>query len=185
MFEDLIKAETDHMEKAMKMLKDEYLKLRTGRASPTILDTLRVDYFGTPTPLKQMAAVSAPEARLIVIQPWDASAISEIEKAIQKSELGLSPQNDGKVIRLPIPTLTEERRKELVKVVNKLAEDCRVAIRNVRRTGMEDLKKAEKDKKASADDVKRGQTKIQEMTDGYIKKVDQLAEGKSKEILEV
>ena len=185
MIDPVTKTTLDHMEKALKVLKDEFSKLRTGRASPAILDMVRVDYYGTMTPLTQMATVNTPDARMLVVQPWDISAIPAIEKAIQKSELGLSPQNDGKVIRLPIPPLTQERRKDLVKVVNKLAEDSRIAIRNVRRNAMEELKQGEKDKKLSQDDHKRGQAKIQETTDVYIKKVDTLVETKSKEILEL
>jgi len=185
MVDNIFKDVTDRMEKALGTVKAEFGKIRTGRASPAILDTIRVDYYGTMTALNQMATVNAPEPRLLIIQPWDASAIGEIEKAIQKSELGLSPQNDGKVIRLPIPTLTEERRKDLVKVVNKFAEEGRVAVRNVRRDGMEALKKAEKDKSISQDDHKRAQEKVQTLTDDYIKKIDALVQSKSKEILEI
>lgn len=174
-----------HMDKALKVLKDEFAKLRTGRASTALIDGVRVDYYGNPTPLNQMATITAPEARLLVVQPWDPGSLSDIEKALQKADLGVAPQNDGKIIRIPIPPMTEERRKELVKLVHKYGEECRVAVRNVRRTGMEELKAAEKEKKITADDHKRGQTKIQELTDGYIKKVDQLVESKSKEILEV
>jgi ribosome recycling factor len=174
-----------HMDKALAVLKDEFGKLRTGRASTALIDTLRVEYYGTPTPLNQMATITAPEARLLVVQPWDPSALGEIEKTLMKADLGVSPQNDGKLIRIPLPPMTEERRKELVKLIHKHGEECRIAIRNVRRNGMEELKTAEKDKKMTQDEHKKGQTKVQELTDSHIKKVDQLVESKSKEILEV
>ncbi|MFH1262066.1 MAG: ribosome recycling factor [Pseudomonadota bacterium] len=173
------------MDKALAVLKDEFCKLRTGRASTALIDTLRVDYYGTPTPLNQMATITAPEARLLVVQPWDPSALGEIEKTLMKADLGVSPQNDGKLIRIPLPPMTEERRKDLVKLIHKHGEECRIAIRNVRRNGMEELKTAEKDKKMTQDEHKKGQTKVQELTDSHIKKVDQLVETKSREILEV
>ena len=185
MVENIHKDITQRMEKALGVLKNEFSKIRTGRATPAILDSVKVDYYGTLTPLTQMATINAPEPRMLIVQPWDMSAIGEIEKAIQKSELGLTPQNDGKIIRLPIPPLTEERRKDLVKVINKFGEECRVNIRNVRRDGMEAVKKAEKDKAISQDDSKRAQEKVQAMTDDYIKKVDTLIASKSKELLEI
>jgi len=185
MFEAITKNLEVRMEKAVHSLKDELAKLRTGRASSALLDTIRVDYYGTSTPLKQMASVTTPEPRLIVVQPWDQNALAEIEKAMQKADLGIVPQNDGKLIRLPIPPLTEERRKELVKVAGKYAEECRIGVRGARRGGIDELKQAEKDKKISEDENKRGQVKVQEMTDAYIKKIDQIIENKSKEILEV
>lgn len=173
------------MEKALKVFQDELSKVRTGRASGSILDHITVDYYGTMTPIAQMASVSVPEARLIIVQPWDQSALPAIEKAIQKSDIGIVPQNDGKTIKLPIPALTEDRRKEMVKQVNKLAEECRVSVRNVRRSGMDDIKKMEKDKKITEDESKVVQDKIQAATDVSIKKVDQIAEKKAKELLEV
>lgn len=185
MLDQVMKNLTAHMEKAQASLKEEFAKLRTGRASIALVDGIRVDYYGTPTPLNQISTITAPEPRLLVIQPWDPGALSTIEKALQKADLGVSPQNDGKIIRVPIPPMTEERRKDLVKLVHRYGEECRVAIRNIRRTGMEELKNAEKDKKMSQDDHKKGQTKVQELTDNHIKKVDQLIEIKSKEILEV
>ncbi len=185
MFEAFEKTLKEHMDKAFATLKHEFARLRSGRATPALLDGIRVDYYGTPTALNQMASINVPEPRLLVVQPWDQSSLATIEKAIQKSDLGLTPQNDGKIIRLPIPALTEDRRKDLTKVIHKHGEDCRIAIRNIRRTGMEDLKKMEKDKKISQDDHKREEKKVQEMTDGYIKKVDESVEGKSKEILEL
>ncbi len=184
MFEETMKNLEDHMEKTLKVLGDEFSQLRTGRASSALVDSITVDYYGTSTPLNQMATISTPEPRMLIVQPWDQSAIGEIEKAILKSELGIVPQNDGKFIRLPIPSLTEERRKELVKLANKYGEDTKVAVRNVRRQGMDDLKQAEKDKKISEDDHKKGQQKIQELTDAYVKKVDEIVGQKSKEILE-
>ncbi|MFH1018374.1 MAG: ribosome recycling factor [Pseudomonadota bacterium] len=182
MLENIYKDVTEKMEKALSGLKGEYSKIRTGRASPALLDTIRVDYYGNPTPLTKMATVSAPEARLLVIQPWDQSSLQAIEKAIQKSELGLTPMSDGKIIRLPIPPLTEDRRKDLVKLVHKFAEEGRVGVRNIRRHAMEDLKK---EGKISEDDQKRAHTKIQTITDDYVKKVDALTQAKSKEVLEV
>ena len=185
MTDTLIKDLTEKMEKGLKVFQDELTKIRTGRASAGMLETVRVDYYGTPTPVSQMASVNVPEPRLIVIQPWDQSALPLIEKAIQKSDLGIVPQNDGKSIKLPIPALTEERRKDLVKQVNKLAEECRAPLRNIRRAGMDELKKAEKDKSITEDDSKSLQDKVQAMTDATIKKVDQFSEKKSKELLEV
>lgn len=185
MLDTLQKDLTDKMEKGLKVFQDELTKIRTGRASASMLETVRVDYYGTPTPISQMASINVPEPRLIVVQPWDQGALALIEKAIQKSDLGVVPQNDGKAIKLPIPALTEDRRKDFVKQVNKLAEECRVAVRNIRRTGMDEIKKAEKDKKVAEDESKGLQDKVQAMTDSYIKKIDQIAEKKSKELLEV
>lgn len=185
MFDQIAKDLKGKMEKSLTNLQEELAKLRTGRASVALLDMIRVDYYGTPTPLNQMATINVPEPRLLVVQPWDQSAISDIEKAIQKSDLGLVPQNDGKLIRLPIPPLTEDRRKELVKIANKYGEENRVAIRSIRRVGIDEIKKAEKDKKFSEDDSKRAQSKVQEMTDSYIQRIEQMIENKSKEILEV
>ena len=185
MLDQIMKNLQSHMDKALVVLKDEFSKLRTGRASTALIDGVRVDYYGSPTPLNQMATISTPEARLLVVQPWDPSALPLIEKALQKADLGVSPQNDGKLIRIPIPPMTEERRKDLVKLIHKYGEECRIAIRNIRRQGMEELKTAEKDKKMSQDDHKKGQAKVQELTDLEIKKVDQLVDAKSKEILEV
>jgi len=185
MVDATIKDSSDKMEKALKVFQDELSKVRTGRASANILDHISVDYYGTLTPIGQMASVNVPEARLIIVQPWDQSALPAIEKAIQKSDIGIVPQNDGKVIKLPIPALTEDRRKEMVKQVNKLAEECRIAVRNVRRSAMDDVKKLEKDKKIAEDESKTTQDKIQAMTDASTKKVDQIAEKKAKELLEV
>ncbi len=173
------------MEKAISDLQHEMAAIRTGRASLSILDHIRVDYYGTPTPLNQVANLHVPEPALITIQPWDVSQIGPIEKAIRVSDLGLNPANDGKVIRLPIPPLTEERRKDLVKKLHGAAEHHRVAVRNIRRDGNEAVKKLLKDKKVTEDDEKKALDEIQKMTDGYMQKIDQAAKTKEKEILEI
>ena len=172
------------MEKSLDSLKREFSKVRTGRASISLLDGIKVDYYGTQTPLNQLATLSVPEPRLITIQPWDATVIKEIEKAIQKSDLGLTPVNDGKIIRVSIPPLTEQRRVELVKVVKKMAENCKVSIRNHRRDINEELKLKKKDKEGSEDEFFKGQKEVQDITDDYIKKCDDLTQVKEKEILE-
>jgi ribosome recycling factor len=173
------------MEKAVSDLQHEAASIRTGRASLGILDHIRVDYYGTPTPLNQVANLHVPEPSLITIQPWDVSQIGPIEKAIRTSDLGLNPSNDGKVIRLPIPPLTEERRKELVKKLHGIAEHHRVGVRNVRRDGNEAVKKLLKDKKITEDDDKKAHDDIQKLTDAYMLKIDQAAKTKEKEILEI
>ena len=180
-FEDL----KDRMGKSIESLKREYSRLRTGRASISLLDGIRVSYYDTPTPLNQMASLAVPEPRLIVIQPWDKTAIEDIEKAILKSELGLTPMNDGKVIRISIPPLTEERRKELVKVARKMSEENKVAIRNIRRDANEMLKDLKKEKEISEDDLFRSQEEVQKATDQFISLVDELCAAKEKEILEI
>jgi ribosome recycling factor len=172
------------MEKSLDSLKRDFSKVRTGRASISLLDGIKVDYYGTLTPLNQLATLSVPEPRLITIQPWDATVIKEIEKAIQKSDLGLTPVNDGKIIRVSIPPLTEQRRVELVKVIKKMAENCKVSIRNHRRDINEDLKRKKKDKEVSEDEFFKGQKEVQDITDDYIKKCDELTQTKEKEILE-
>ena len=173
------------MEKTLSSLKADLNKVRTGRASLALFDDIRVDYYGTSTPLNQMATLSVPEPRLITIQPWDTSIIGEIEKAILKSELGVTPASDGKIIRISIPRLTEERRKELVKVVKKMAEGAKVAVRNIRREANEQLKGLEKDKKISQDQLRQWIDKVQVSTDKYIKRVDEVLAAKEKEILEI
>jgi ribosome recycling factor len=179
----LVKDIEARMNAAVETLTREFVSVRTGRASAGLLDTVRVDYYGTPTPLNQMASVSVPDARTLVIQPWEASQLGAIEKAIMKSELGLTPVNDGKVIRLVMPSLTEERRKQLAKTVHKIAEDARVAIRNIRREANDKLKAMAKDKKVSADEERRGHDQIQKTTDRFIAKVDELLKKKEQEIL--
>jgi ribosome recycling factor len=184
--EDKIYAEaTAKMEKTIVTLKNDLNKVRTGRASLALLDDIRIDYYGTPTPLNQMATLAVPESRLITIQPWDPTTIGEIEKAILKSELGLTPMNDGKIIRINIPRLTEERRKELVKVVKKMGEGARVALRNIRRDANEQVKGLEKNKKISQDQLHQWMDKVQTATDKYIEKVDTVLSAKEKEILEI
>jgi ribosome recycling factor len=173
------------MEKAVSDLQHEMASIRTGRASLGILDHIRVDFYGTPTPLNQVANLHVPEASLITIQPWDVSQIGPIERAIRTSDLGLNPANDGKIIRLPIPPLTEERRKELVKKLHGIAEHHRVAVRNVRRDGNEAVKKLLKDKKITEDEDKKAHDDTQKLTDAYMLKIDSAAKNKEKEILEI
>jgi len=184
MIESIYQETKDSMGKSIDALKNELNKVRTGRASLTILDGIRVDYYGTLTPLNQMATLSVPESRLIAIQPWDVSVIKEIEKAILKSDLGLTPSNDGKIIRISIPPLTEERRKELVKVINKISEDHKVAVRNIRRDSNELLKGLKKDGDISEDDAFKAQDQVQKITDEHIKLIDDVNKDKEKEILE-
>jgi ribosome recycling factor len=179
-------ADAEHrMQSAITALQRELDAVRTGRARPALVETLKVEYYGTPTPLNQMATINAPEPRLITIQPWDKSQLGTIEKAIQKSDLGLTPTNDGNIIRLAIPALTEDRRKELVKVVHKKSEDGRVAVRNVRRDSLEHLRKAQHDKEISDDDERRAQDRLQKITDKYVAEVDQHGQAKEQELLEV
>ena len=173
------------MQKSVDNLKEEYVTIRAGRANPHILDRLRVDYYGTPTPIQQVANVSVPEARMIQIAPWEKSLIKDIEKAILASDLGLTPANDGKVIRLVFPELTEERRKELVKDVKKKGEEAKVAIRNIRRDANDAVKKEAKANEISEDDQKQLEDKIQKLTDEYVKKIDQAIDAKSTEVMTV
>ena len=177
-------ASIQRMEKSIAALKDEFNAIRTGRASASLFDKVRVDYYGTPTPLNQTATISVPEARSVVIQPFDKSLIGEIEKAIQKSELGLNPSNDGKLIRIAIPPLTAERRKELVKQAKATAENSRVAIRNIRRDGNDELKKMQKDSKLTEDELKTAEEALQKSTDKFIADINKLLEAKEKEITE-
>ena len=182
---DVEAAAKARMDKAITGMQHEMAGIRTGRASVSIFDNLRVDYYGTPTPLNQVANLHVPEPSLITIQPWDVSQIVAIEKAIRTSDLGLNPGNDGKLIRVPIPALTEERRKEIVKRVHHVAEEHRVALRNVRRDANEQLKKLLKDKAISEDEERRALDEVQKMTDSYILKIDGTSKAKEKEILEV
>ena len=174
----------DRMNKAVEHYRHEVSTIRTGRASTNILDVVKVDYYGTPTPLNNIAHVTVPEGQLIVIQPFDPSSLEIIEKAIMSSDVGLTPNNDGSVIRLNIPSLTEERRKDLVKVVHKIIEEGRVAVRNIRRDANELLKKSEKDHDLSEDNLKRATDNIQEMTDEYIKNLNQIQDAKEKDIMD-
>jgi ribosome recycling factor len=173
------------MDRTIESLKKDLGSIRTGRASLSIFDGIMVDYFGTPTPINHVATLSVPESRLITIQPFDPKSIGDIEKAIQKSDLGLNPGNDGKIIRVAIPTLTEERRKEIVKVVHKRGEEAKISLRNIRREGNDEMKKIEKDEHLSEDDTKRAVEEIQKLTDSYIKKVDETVAHKEEEVMEV
>lgn len=175
----------NRMNKVLTNLKSEFATIRTGRASTALLDKILVDYYGTPTPVNQVATISVPEPKMILIQPWETNMLQVIEKAILKSDLGLTPNNDGKVIRLILPDMTAERRKELVKYAKKKAEEAKVSIRNIRREYNDMLKKMEKNKEISEDDSKRSQEEIQKITDKYIDKADEILENKEKEIMEV
>jgi len=183
--EQVKKVAEGKMKKSVHALLDEFNTIRTGRASAALFEKIQVEYYGQNVPINQVATISVPEARLVVIQPWDKAVLAEIEKAIQKSELSVNPNNDGKVIRINIPPLTEERRKELVKVTKNMAEQTRIAIRNIRRDANEELKKKQKSSELSEDESKRGMDEIQKVTDKYIKEVNELLEKKEKEILEV
>ncbi|MEQ8163794.1 MAG: ribosome recycling factor [Smithellaceae bacterium] len=175
----------DDMEKTISALDKSFSRVRTGRASVSLLDGIKVDYYGAPTPIAQVATLSVPESRLIVITPWDVTALGAIEKAIQKSDLGLMPSNDGKIIRLSIPPLTEERRKELVKVVKKMSEEAKIKLRNARRDANEELKDAKKNNKMAEDQVFTAQDEVQKLTDAGIQKVDKILAAKEKEIMEI
>jgi len=175
----------ERMKKTISSLRDEFNGVRTGRASPALLDKIRVDYYGQKTPISQVATISVPEARLIVIQPWDRTLFSEIEKAILRSELALNPSNDGKVIRIAIPPLTEQRRKELAKTAKAIAEQSRVAVRNIRRDGLEDLKKMQSKDHLPEDQLKKEEEELQKLTDSYISQISKVLEEKEKEIMEV
>lgn len=175
----------EKMNKTINALVNEYASIRAGRANPAILDKVTVDYYGTPTPVNQMAAVSVPDARTLLIQPWDKSTLKSIEKAIQTSDIGLNPQNDGSVLRLQFPPLTEERRRELVKGVSKFAEEAKVAIRSVRRDALEKLKDMKKKADITEDDLKNGEKKMQDLTDKFCKEIDGIAAKKEKEIMEI
>jgi len=185
MEQELKRKTNDRMNRTIEVLKREFAAIRTGRASLALLDGIVVNYYDTPTPLQQLASLSIPESRQIAIQPWDPKIIGEIEKSILKSDLDLTPMNDGKIIRINIPSLTEERRKQLVKTVRKKAEEAKVAIRNIRRDTNEELKKSEKEKHLSEDVVKKLFDEIQKITDSFIAKVDEVLAGKEKEIMEV
>src|SRR5881296_1465301 len=183
--EEFIAGAGSRMDKSVEHARSEFNTVRTGRASSGLLDRITVDYYGTPTPLKQLATINVPEPRMLTIQPFDPSSVKAIEKAIQESDLGLTPSNDGKLIRLPIPQLTEERRKELVKVVKHLAEEGRVAVRNVRRDVMHDLKQLVDSGDVGADDEHRSEERVQKLTDDHVHKIDDLLKRKEAEIMEV
>ena len=185
MVNDIIASHEERMQKSIEAVKREFGSLRAGRATPSLRDKVMVEYYGTPTPVNQIANVSVPEPRMIIIQPYEKSILHDIEVAIMKSELGLSPNSDGTAIRLSIPALTQERRQELVKTVNKKAEEAKVAIRNLRRDGNDAVKKLEKAKEITEDESKKGQEKIQKLVDKYIKLVDTTRDSKEKEVMEV
>ena len=175
----------EKMDKCLTSLERDFDAIRAGRANPAVLDKVMVDYYGVPTPINQMAAVSVPEARLLVVQPWDASTLKEIEKAINTADIGINPQNDGKVIRLSFPQLTEEHRKNLQKDISKRGEEAKVAIRNVRRDAMDDIKKLKKDNEITEDEQKDGEKKLQDITDDFVKQADSITKKKEEEILSI
>ncbi len=185
MLDDVYQEVEHKMERSLDALRRDLSRIRTGRASLALLDGIKIDYYGTPTPLNQVATLAVPESRLITIQPWDKSQLATVEKAIMSSDLGLTPTNDGALIRLSIPALTAERRKELVKQVKKMGEDSKIALRNVRRDGNETLKSFEKDKLVSEDDMRRGQEQVQKITDRFIASVDDILQTKEHEVMEV
>ncbi|HIE52821.1 MAG TPA: ribosome recycling factor [Armatimonadetes bacterium] len=184
MDEVLLDAE-ERMEKSVEVTRREFATVRTGRASPALVENIRVDYYGTPTPLYQLATITVPEPRLLVISPWDKTQIQAVERALAKADLGLMPHSDGNIIRIPIPELTEERRRELVKVIGRKAEDGRVAIRNIRREANERLRKMQKAKEISEDECERALEEVQKLTDEYIEKIEELYEAKREELMEV
>ncbi|MBQ7741285.1 MAG: ribosome recycling factor [Eubacterium sp.] len=183
--EALFEKTNSRMEKCLDSLDRDFQVIRAGRANPKVLNNIVVDYYGTPTPLNQMAAISVPEPRLLTIQPWDASTIKEIEKAINTSDIGINPQNDGKIIRLTFPQLTEEHRKALVKDVSKRGEEAKIAVRNVRRDSMDDIKKMKKNNDITEDDLSYGEEKLQKITDKYIKQIDEMIKNKEDEVLSI
>jgi ribosome recycling factor len=185
MLDDILKTAEHKMTRAVEVLGNDLQSVRTGRAHPALLDKVQVDYYGTPTPLNGVANISAPDPRMVLVQPWDRGMLGPIEKAIQKSDLGINPNNDGQVIRLVLPQLTEERRKELVKQVHHRTEEARVAVRNIRRDALDHLRKAEKEGGISQEDERRAQDRLQKITDQYIKKVDDVSKRKETEVLEV
>lgn len=185
MIEETLADAEQRMGKAIEALRRELATIRTGRAQPALVEHLRVDYHGTPTPLNQLASIAAPEARLLTIQPWDKGSMGAIERAIQMSDLGLNPTNDGNIIRLVIPQLTEERRKELVKVVHRKVEEGRVAVRNVRRDRLEELRRLQRDKEVSEDEERRAQDQLQKLTNRFVAEADQVGREKEQELLEV
>ena len=185
MIKEVMAEVEDRMKKSVEALQTDLKGIRTGRASPALVERVRVDYYGTPTNLVELASISAPEPQLLTIRPWDASSLKDIERAILASDLGLTPSNDGKIIRLTIPALTEERRRELTKVVLKRAEEARVAVRNCRRDGLDDLRELEKEKLITEDDFYTGKEDLQKLTDKYIELVDKVVQAKEQEILEI
>lgn len=182
---EIFKDAEERMEKTISVLKSDYKTIRAGRANAAVLDKIMVDYYGVPTPIKQMAAISVPEPTVLTIQPWDATSLKAIEKAISASDIGINPQNDGKIIRLNFPTLTEDRRKELCKDIRKMGEDSKVAVRSIRRDAIEKLKALKKDSVITEDDLKDGEKKTQDITDKFVKRIDEESAVKEKEIMEI
>lgn len=185
MMDDLLKNTEEKMKKSIAILKNELMSIRAGRANPALLDRISIDYYGTMTPINKLATITAPEPKVIIIQPWDTSKISEIEKAIQKSDLNINPTSDGKIIRLVFPDLTEERRKELVKLVHKKGEEAKVAVRQIRRDANDTIKKMDKNGEISEDEKLKSEENVQKLTDKYIKEIDKILEQKEKEIMEI
>ncbi|MBD1400943.1 ribosome recycling factor [Pelovirga terrestris] len=185
MIDEVLKEARSGMDKAIKALKKEMTKVRTGRASTALLDDVKVEYYGVPTPLSQVATLSAPEARLITVQPWEKNLLPAIEKAIFKADIGLTPSSDGQLIRLPVPALTEERRLEMVKLIKRMAEDARISVRNARRDANENLKMLEKEKEITEDEQKRGEKDVQQLTDEYISNIEVVIQSKERELLEI
>ncbi len=185
MVNEVLNEARDAMEKAVKALKREMTKVRTGRASTSLLDDVMVEYYGAPTPLNQVATLSAPEARLLTIQPWERNLIPDIEKAIFKADLGLTPSSDGQLIRLPVPALTEERRREMVKIIKRMAEDAKISVRNARRDANDNLKMLEKEKEITEDDLKRSEKDVQQLTDEYVATIDSVVQTKEQEVMEI
>ena len=185
MIDEVLEELRQRMDKSVEALQDDLLSIRTGRASPALVEKLPVEYYGTLTPLNQMASIAAPEPRLLVIRPWDPSSLADIERAFLKSDLGLTPMNDGVLIRLAIPRLTEERRRELVKVVSRRVEEARISVRNLRRDALQDLKEFEKEKMIPEDDFYRGKDNVQELTDEFIQKIDEIGQRKEEEVMEI
>ncbi len=183
--DSVLKDSKNRMDKVLKSLEKDFSKLRTGRASTTLVEDVKVEYYGSPTPLNQIASISVPDSRTITIQPWDRNAFGDVEKALLKSDLGLTPVNDGKIIRINIPALTEERRKELAKVAKKYTEDAKIAIRNVRRDANESLKKLKNDKELTEDEMHKGQDDIQKLTDDHVALTDEMLQEKENEIMEI
>ena len=185
MYNDVLKEAKGGMNKAIESLKKELTKVRTGRASVSLLDDVRVDYYGTPTPLSQVGTLAVPEPRLITVQPWEKHLIPEIEKAIMKADLGLNPASDGQIIRLAIPALTEERRKEMAKLAKSFGENSKIAVRNNRRDANDMLKQMEKEKDITEDELKRGEKEVQDLTDNFVKQIDEIVAAKEKEVMEI
>jgi ribosome recycling factor len=185
MIDEVLSEARSGMDKAIKALKKEMTKVRTGRASTALLDDVKVEYYGVPTPLSQVATLSAPEARLITVQPWEKNLLPAIEKAIFKADIGLTPSSDGQLIRLPVPALTEERRQEMVKLIKRMAEDARISVRNARRDANENLKMLEKEKEITEDEQKRGEKDVQQLTDEYIGNIEVVIQSKERELLEI